>query len=248
MKALTLLLIFSFNVFATDKKELLLNQQIYEESSYQDKQNFPEIFQHREALIENRNSDTGIIDDAYFTLSDHSVISINYAFALDQNAPTKIQSFDMSYFKRKQSSYTGFWYGFQVKRIRALYNAVADDVTGQPSREANAQVLNIAGAGVAYRFNSLTTMLPQNKFFERVEFFFNYAQHQDLEAGDQFTGYGYSTHYNFYYRPGKSLIYGVRLGYNQFWLTKPEENDEPLSERSLVLGNLDFGFTVGFYF
>lgn len=251
MKYFLIYIIFlSSFALASQEKELLLDQQYRENKSFNSVNSEPDLYQYSEGILASRDSKTGIINDPYYTLEDSVLVNFSYTLALDQKSITKIQSFDANIFYRPSNNYTNIWYGAQLKRVRALYNAVADELDSSGvTRGENAQIMNMAGVGVAYRFKIVSELLANNRFFERSEFYINYISHQDLEEGDKFQGEGFNVNYQLEYRANKTFSYALKLGYTQAWLARAAENDdEKLEQRSLIFGFADIGISVGLYF
>ena len=196
------------------------------------------------------DSSLGIVEDAYFTGNDGSRFALGYNLALDFESLTKIQSFDFIYSSRLSESYRMYWWSLHFQSLTAKYNAIANDSESNPeaSRSDSDQNMTLFGLGIGHRFRALAGTMSA-RYFETVNVFGNYVSHLDSSTEDRYQGYGYSAEYTLHYRSGERLTYGLKFSYNWALVDRDKKNDdESLSERSLVFGWSTLGLELGYYF
>lgn len=222
-----------------------------------DLNSYPDIYLSKDSIIADRNLDTGVIDDPFHTLNDKGMVSFSYQFSYDYEDFTKISSFEASYKHKFEESYTEMWYGVQLKRTTAKYDAVAEErvsASGNTNsvateiREENLQSLTSIGLGLGHRFKTLSLAFDSSRIFETLMVYGNYVFHVDSTDSEKYTGFGYNADYSLLYRSSKSMTYGMKLSYNWAMVERERVDDEKLPDRTLVFGWTALGFELGYYF
>jgi hypothetical protein len=210
----------------------------------------PEIYLHSDSILQERNVDTGMYSDSYYTANDQSRFSASVSFSQDYEDPSKVYTVDMIYLNKFNNDYEDMWWGLQLKRTTAKHNAIAEDTTATNGslRAENQQFFTIVGAGLGHRFKTLSEVFDTDRVFETINVYMNYVFHLDNTDTKQYQGYGYTAEYGLHYRSNESLFYGTKLSYNWAQVERPAESDEKLLARSLVFGWLNIGFEIGYYF
>lgn len=231
-------------------REILLQGENLDNISAEKLNTYPEIYLFNESIIQEMDMEKGVIDDAFYTGTDNSRLSISMSFSQDYEDPGKVQTLDIIYQTRMKWNYKQYWWALQFKRTTAEYSAIADESTSNTTvpRQTDLQSFSFIGAGVGHRFRALAAQLESDRFFESINIYGNYVFHIDSTTKDRYQGYGYTAEYGFSYRSGRRLTYGTKLSYNWALVEREKENDESLQARSLVFGWLTLGFELGYYF
>lgn len=216
----------------------------------------PDVYLEKESLIQDKNSTTGVFDEAYYTRRDKGRISLSYHTSHDYENFSKLSAIDAQVMM-KATSYTDRWWGVQIKRVTAQYNALADELqtsTGHADADANItrgdalQSMTIFGVGAGYRFKILADFFNSNRIFEQVMAYGNYIYHLDGKTSQKYRGFGATMEYGIHRRIGESLFAGVKLSYNLASLERTKKSDEDKIDRSLVFQWTSVGFEVGYYY
>ena len=258
-KLLILMTLYATNSYSQDfigmDEEEILNYPKEEAISVKELNEFPEIYNQMDSPLRDKNSSSNIYEDPYYTRRDNAEFNLSYTFSTDYEDPTKVQSFDFSYFNQFDNSYQHLWWALQIKATTALYNAIADErvnSTGNSesvaelTREENKQSITTFGLGLGYRFKALAQAFNSNRFFERATAFFNYNTHTDATDQESYNGYGYNADYIINYRSSEAFTYGVKLSYNWVQVQRAANENEKLQDRSLVFGWTSIGFNIGY--
>jgi len=263
MKILLILLyLFSIAAFATEEnkdrdREILLSEPKSENISAEDLNKFPEVYQFTDSVLSERDSETGINSEAYYTRQDRNRVSISYSLSQDYEDPTKVQTADIMYFNQFNDSYRLFWWGVQAKITSARYDAIAEErvsLSGDANSDANTtrdqelQSFTILGVGLAHRFKVLSEAFGTDRMFEFISVFGNYILHVDSTDEERYTGFGYTAEYNLSRRTGEGFFYGGKVSYNWALVQRPQVDEEKLADRSLVFGWTSFGLEIGYIF
>ncbi len=242
----------------TDRR-ILLKEEDPQKISVDQINSFPEVYTTTESVLENRNDDTGIVEEAFYTASDEIRISISYQFSMDYEDFAKIQTYDASYLNKFDNSYLGLWWGLHIKSTSAKYSAVAEEISSSSStvdpnsnannvRGDNTQNFLIGGFSLAHRFKMLDKLIEINRVFDVVKIGLNYVQSFDSTTSDTYQGQGYSAEYSLEYRSSKDFFYAAKLDYNWITVERSAIDEERLPDRSLVYGWTSLGFELGYYF
>lgn len=231
-------------------REELLRQENLSNITQKKINTIPEKYLYDESVIKDYDSSLGIISDAYYTGSDEARISISIGLSQDYEDPSKVTSYDLMYFNKISNSYTKTWMAFQLKRTTANFSAISDEKNNQDGlpRLDNIQAFTMAGAGVAYRFNTIGNLFNSQRTSELVSALANYVVHLDKSNDTNYAGYGLTTEYGINYRVSRSFFAGTKLSYNWATVERKDEGDEKLIDRSLVFGWLTLGIELGYYF
>jgi hypothetical protein len=235
-----------------ERDEKLLLQQIPLENITTDQLNsYPDLYLSDDSILQSTDYSTGMVQDSYYTGSDSTRVSLSLNFSQDYEDPDKVRVLDFQYLSRIDNSYLKYWWGLQFKSATAKYSAIADESTSDTlagERGNNTQSFTIVGLGLGHRFRALASQFFTDRFFENVNVFGNYIVHTDGTNSEQYTGYGYTAEYGLNYRSSTRLFYGGKLSYNWAIVERANQDEEPLSARSLVFGWMTLGFELGYYF
>jgi hypothetical protein len=237
-------------------RALLYEQEDYEKVNPRKAQYYPEIYLHDDSFLKEEESSTGLYSDLYYTKLDSTRVSFAYQMSHDYEEFSKLQSLDLQ-FMRKIKSYKDQWWGIQIKKVTAKYNALADELTsttGHPDSDANSkrfdneQSMTMLGLGFGYRFKALTGMINSDRIYESVMAYANYITHFDSSNSKNYTGYGLTAEYGIQKRMSEGFFSGIKIGYNLASLSRPATTDEKLADRSLIFKWASIGFEFGYYF
>lgn len=248
-----LLFLFSFDLLATQlqrDRQNLITPKPPQSVSTSDVESFPEIYLHNNSVLQERNAETGLYSTAYFTAKDESKFSASYMFSQDYEDFTKVSSFDLNYQNKFDNDWEQMWWGILLKRTIAKNDAIAEDSiakNGEP-RSSNQQSFTTLGFGYGHRFKTLSSFLETQRVFETVSVYVNYVFHIDSTDSQRYQGFGYNADYGLHYRSSESLFYGLKMSYNWAQVERAAENNEKLSDRSIVFGWFQLGFEIGYYF
>lgn len=240
---------------AVDRK-MLFDQENYNKVNPRSAQEESEIYLHNQSFLSEENESTGLYTDLYYTKLDTVRLSFSYSFSHDYEEFSKLQAIDLQFMK-KIPSYKDQWWGIQLKRVTAKYNALADEVqadTGHADANSNTkrfdnqQLLSMIGFGYGYRFKALTMAFKSDRIFESLMAYANYVTHVDGTDSTSYTGYGLTTEYSLQKRVSEGFFYGVKIGYNIASLERSKVSDEKKTDRSLVFKWASLGFEIGYYF
>lgn len=215
-----------------------------------------EVYLEKESLIRDVNEHTGVLGDYYYTRRDNGRLSLAYHTSHDYEKFSKLSTIDIQVMK-KFTSYKDQWWGVQLKRVVAQYNALADeldktstnaDADSKYERRDALQSMTILGLGVGYRFNILSEFFNTNRVFEQVMAYGNYIYHLDGKTDNKYRGYGATMEYGIHRRTGESFFVGTKLSYNIASLVRKAKSDEDKIDRSLVFRWTSIGFEVGYYY
>jgi len=215
-----------------------------------------EVYLEKEALIKEVDDETGVFAERYYTRKDTGRLSFAYHASHDYEKLSKLYALDLQVLK-KMKSYKDQWWGIQIKRVVAQYNALADelesssghaDADSQVERRTSPQSMTIFGLGIGYRFKILTQFFETNRVFEQVMAYGNYIYHFDGETDEKYRGYGATMEYGLHRRVGQSFFAGGKLSYNLASLERAKKSDEDKLDRSLVFRWTSIGFEVGYYY
>lgn len=255
--AILLLSPLAFANQAERDRRILLNTEDSVNPSTEELNQYPEIYLDSDSIISERNTETGIIEDPFYTRNDDVFFSLSYQFSYDYEAPTKISAIEGSYKQRFDNSYQMLWYGVQIKRTTANYDAIAEERTSDSGdansvantqRDSNSQALTTIGFGLGHRFKTLSEAFNSDRFFEMIMVYGNYIFHADSTDTEQYRGYGYNADYSLLYRSSKSMTYGFKISYNWATVERPVVDEEKLPDRTLVFGWTALGFELGYFF
>lgn len=218
----------------------------------------PDKYLRNESMIYDLDSELGIKDQRRWTGQDKNRLSIAGHVSFDYEQLTEIQGFDFSYMRRAQN-YSQFWYGFQVFRHQALFEAVTQNPSKSSTTNVNAdankprpndakEAILAGGLGVGYRFKFFLDFFETENVFESVDVFANYLQMEDDFLSETYTGYGLTTNYGIHKRSSTSFFYGMKFSYNLGSVTRPAIGDEKKRERSLSLGWASLALEIGSFF
>ena len=248
----------SINIYANDiadrNRELLLTPK--KNISISDLEKYPEIYRMDNSILKQRDSDTSILSDAYFTLNDPSRLSVTYGLSHDYEDITKVISLDINYLDRFENSYQGLWWGMQFKSVSGKYSALADErvsTTGNSNsvanttRSENIQSFSILGLGFGHQFKALAQAWETNRLFEVISIYGNYIIHSDSTDSQTYSGYGYTADYQLSYRTNNSFFYGGKISYNWALVEGEQIGTELLIDRSLVFGWTTLGLEIGYF-
>jgi len=234
-------------LYQTPNPEKMTPKQISTES---------EVYLEKESLIRDVNQQSGVLSDYYYTRKDSGRLSLAYHTSHDYENFSKLYTLDIQVMK-KITSYKDQWWGVQLKRVVAQYNALADeleststhpDADSQTERRDALQSMTIFGLGVGYRFNILSEFFKTNRVFEQVMAYGNYIYHLDGKNDNKYRGYGATMEYGIHRRVGESFFAGGKLSYNLASLERSKKSDEDKTDRSLVFRWTSIGFEVGYYY
>ena len=237
-------------------KYLLFKQEDPNKINPRKAQDTPEVYLHSDSFLKEEESSTGLYSDLYYTKLDSSRLSFAYHISHDYEEFSKLQIIDFQFMK-KVNSYKDQWWGLQIKKVNAKYNALAEELTstsGNADADANTkrfdnpQSMTIFGFGYGYRFKALTSMINSDRVFESVMAYANYISHFDGTNSKNYTGFGLTTEYGVQKRMSQSFFSGIKIGYNIASLVRPATSDEKKSDRSLVFSWTSLGFEFGYYF
>jgi hypothetical protein len=236
--------------YSAREREVLLTPKDSKILRSQEVNKLPEVYLFGDSILQERNEDTGMYSDTYYTANDQSRFSASIAFSQDYEDPSKVYTIDMIYLNKFDNDYEELWWGLQLKRTTAKHSAIAEDTTATNGllRAENQQLFTIVGAGVGHRFKTFSEAFNTERVFETINVYMNYVFHLDNTDSEQYQGYGYTAEYGLHYRSNHSLFYGTKLSYNWAQVERSAQNDEKLIARSLVFGWLNVGFEIGYYF
>ncbi len=235
-------------------REILLKADPTKTNELSEINTYPEIYLANDSVLEEIDSDDGVVLDAYMTADDSSRISLSVNFSLELQDLVKIQAYDISYSSKLSESYRQYWWSAQFKSVTAKYSAIANESVSNSSttRSSSNQNFSIAGLGLGHRFRALTSHINSSRVFETVTAFVNYVAHTDTSSSDAYSGVGYTAEYGLHYRGSETFSYGMKFSYNWAMTQRKENEDalvkEDLSDRSLIFGWAMFGFELGYYF
>jgi hypothetical protein len=217
----------------------------------------PELHLENESIIQDADTDLGVYTDSYFTGKDTNRLSLAIHLTHDYQNISKLSSFEAQILF-EFDHYRESWWGIIFKSTTANYSAVADEVGGTGSSNANSnastlrldnkQTINSIGPGVGYRFKFLSAWNSSERFYEKVVAFLTYNFHTDATDDRQYTGFGYTADYGLHYRSSERFFYGGKISYNHVALVRDPISDEKKPDRSLVLGWTSLAFEIGYYF
>ncbi len=229
----------------------------YESIEADELNEYPEIHQSEESILREYSSSTGTYSDPYYTKNDNGVFSLSYSLATSYDEPSSLASFEGTYLNAFDTSYQNLWWGVQLRRTAANYDAIADERTSSSgdtnsvantTRGSNQQVLLSLGLGLSYRLKALTYAFDVERLFETTSFFLSYIGHKDSTDDETYRGYGYNAEYVFAYRTSKSFYYGLKLSYHWVLLERAAIDEETLADRSLIFGWTSLGVDFGYIF
>ncbi len=215
-----------------------------------------EVYLEKESLIREVNEKSGVLGDHYYTRKDSGRLSLAYHTSHDYEKISKLYTLDIQLLKKIQS-YKDQWWGLQLKRVVAQYNAIAaeleqtsthPDADSQYTRADALQSMTVFGLGIGYRFKILTEFFDTNRVFEQVMAYGNYIYHLDGATSDKYRGYGATMEYGLHRRIGESFFGGAKLSYNLASLERAKKSDEDKLDRTLVFRWTSIGFEVGYYY
>ncbi|MBD65819.1 MAG: hypothetical protein CME62_11470 [Halobacteriovoraceae bacterium] len=257
-KLINLLLFFSFISCGSyslsddnNERRLLLKQYDPDDVSARDLNLLPEVYLEDNSALQDDVTSEGFVGRSYYTGSDDVRVSASINYSQDYEDPTKVQMIDLQYLSRFDESYREYWWGLQLKRVVAKFNAIADEPASDSlaeNRSTNNQSFTIFGFGLGHRFRALASEFFTDRFFENINVFGNYMFHIDGTNSEKYQGWGYTAEYGLNYRSSKKLFYGGKLSYNWALVDREARDEEKLPERSLVFGWFTLGFEIGFYF
>lgn len=218
----------------------------------------PEKHLRNESMIYDLDSDLGIKDQRRWTGQDKNRISLAGHVSFDYEHLTEIQGLEFNYMRRAQN-YSQFWYGFQVFRNQARFDAVTQNPDATSSTNTNSdakkprpndakEAILAGGLGVGYRFKFFLDFLETENVFEQVDVFANYVTMNDDFLSETYTGYGMTANYGIHKRSSTSFFYGMKFSYNLASVTRPALGDEKKRERSLTLGWGSLALEIGSFF
>lgn len=233
-------------------RQILLENNPVKTDELSELNTYPEIYLANDSILEEVDKEDGVVLDAYQTANDSSYLSLGASFSFELQDLLKIQAYDIIYSSRLSKSYREYWWSLQFKNVTARYSAIANDsVSNANSARSSAnQNFSLIGLGIGHRFRALTGHLKSPRFFERVNTFLNYVTHSDTATSESYKGFGYTAEYGLHYRSSDTFSYGLKFSYNWAMTERKENEDqeEDLSDRSLVFGWGMFGFELGYYF
>lgn len=256
MRILILLMISNIAWAQTTDRMLLYQTPKPDKLSPKELKSNEEVYLEKESMIRDVNEETGIMTDYYYTRRDSGRLSIAYHTSHDYEKFSKLYSIDVQ-LMMKTNSYKDTWYGLQLKRTVAQYNALADELeteTGNANADANIQrrdaqqSMTIVGAGAGFRFNILSDFFDSNRVFEHLMAYGNYIFHLDGKTSEQYRGFGATMEYGLHRRVGESFFVGAKLSYNLASLERAKKDDEDKIDRSLVFRWTSIGIEFGYYY
>lgn len=215
-----------------------------------------EVYLEKESLIRDVNEQSGVLEDQYYTRKDSGRLSLAYHTSHDFEKLSKLYTLDIQLLK-KVTSYKDQWWGLQIKRVVAQYNALADeldktsthpDANSKYERGNALQSMTIFGAGFGYRFKVLGQFFKTDRVFEQVMAYANYIYHLDAATSEKYRGYGATMEYGIHKRVGESFFTGGKLSYNLASLVRTQKSNEDKVDRSLVFRWTSIAFEVGYYY
>ena len=225
--------------------------------SAEDLNDYPELYQSEDSVLREYNSTSGIYSDPYYTRNDNGLVSISYSMGASYDEPSRIVSFEGTYLNAFDSTYQDLWWGFQLRRTVANYDAIADERTSSSGdtnsvanteRGTNLQTLLSAGLGLSYRLKAFSYAFDNERIFEHSSFFISYVGHKDATDDETYRGYGYNAEYVLAYRSLDNFYYGLKLSYHWLLLERAAIDEEGLADRSLIFGWTSLGFDLGYIF
>lgn len=226
-------------------RELLLQKNRDEKISLEEVYKFPEVYEYNSRLLKDLNSSSGLYSDTYYTRYDTGRFSLNYDAAFDFDNFSNIQGLALQYARSFKDSYRDFWWGLQFKYTTAQIEAINDNIS---SEEEDTQDFSFFGFGFGHQFYNIGKLFDSDRVFEIVTVHLNYVLHTDQLNQENYTGFGYNADYSLNYRLSKDYYYGIRLSYNWVFVERPQEESEPLTDRSKVFGWTTMGFELGYLF
>lgn len=217
----------------------------------------PEKYQRHETMIYDFDSTLGIKDQRQYTGADKNRLAFSGHVSGAYEHLVDILGFEAQYYRRS-SRFDQIWWGAQLFRVDAKFDAVTQNHTGSSANadadpnllrngDSKSAVLGF-GPGVSYRFKLLLDFWKAEDWFENIDVFANYIIFQDKDIGKDYNGYGLTTSYGLHRRSNTNVYYGGKFSYNIASVTREAIGDEGVTNRSLTLGWLTLGFEIGFFY
>jgi hypothetical protein len=257
MIRIIVLTLFSLNVYAQNLERAILFDQVDpKQLTPKHIRDNKEVYLSGESLIQDKSAETGIYSEPHYTGLDKGRLSISYHVSHDYESFEKLQSIDFQLLS-KISSYKDQWWGLQLKRVTAKYNALANEVSGSSThpnanktieRQDSLQSMTMIGFGFGHRFNILGDFFKSDRIFETLMAYGNYIYHLDGQTDDKYQGYGFSADYGIHKRMSQSFFYGGKLTYNLASLVREAKTNEDKVDRSLAFRWTSIAFEIGYFY
>ena len=118
-------------------REILLRGDNLDEVTSDKLNSYPEIYLFNESVIQEIDTEKGVLEDAFYTGTDNSKLSVSMNFSQDYENPGKVQTLDIIYQTRMKWNYKQYWWALQFKRTTAEYSAIADESTSNTTTARN---------------------------------------------------------------------------------------------------------------
>jgi hypothetical protein len=254
MKVVISLLLFSFNLWASEAFELTREELDPEAQEVLIKK--PEKYLRHESMIYDFNTDLGIKDQRRFTGGDRNRFSFAGHISGNYEHFQDLLGVEAAYMRRS-TRYHQMWYGAQIFRHKTYFdsitkNQVASAQTGtegsfQRPGNVDNNILGF-GLGAGYRFKLLLDFYPTEDVFESIDVFLNGLQLEETYISKTYQGYGLSANYGIHRRTSTSYFYGGKFSYNLATVTRAAIANEKRTDRSLSVGWLSLAFEMGFFY
>jgi hypothetical protein len=238
-----IIIFFSLTTWAADKSQTKKPFKVQREIDLKE-----ESIKDEETIIIERNSQNGLVQAPYNTLSDTSKFAFSYHINGDLMNAASLKSIEASYSRRL----TEFWWDFFYSQTTGSFKEFGKYNTSirNPDEELalTSETLTTLGSGVSYRSRYLRHLFKATNLFENLASSITYNTFSEKYYGESFKGPGLRAQYGVHFRGDSSFFYGANASYHLMTLRKPYliEGDTA-SNRSLNLSYVTFAVEIGWF-
>ena len=147
------------------------------------------------------------------------------------------------------------WNSIWIEGVVSFTSGLFSSLTIQnPAMEADSRELSRTresllslGIGISHQTRLFLSVLGK-KSFEKTAVYVCYNSFTENLTTDPYKGPGIKANYGVYWRFSRMMHWGFQLNYNLASVRRPGVDDEPGSERSLVLSWMSLGIEWGWYY
>jgi hypothetical protein len=207
-----------------------------------------ESIKDAETIIIERNSQNGLVQPPYNTISDTSKLAFSYHINGDLMNAASLKSMEALYSRKLTDFWWDFFYSQTTGNFREFGKYNINIRTPDEEQSLTGETLMTLGTGVSYRSRYLRHLFKSTNLFENLASSITYNTFNEKYYSEVFKGPGLRAQYGVHFRGDSSFFYGANASYHLMTLRKPiiDEGDTA-AKRSLNLSYVTFAVEIGWF-